>query len=48
VSGFSAVDNAAERLRLVRFLDASAVGLAAVKYYMAVTHALRQPTAPDR
>jgi ubiquinone/menaquinone biosynthesis C-methylase UbiE len=46
VSAFSAVDDAAEPWRLIQFLEDSAVGLAAMKQYMAVTHALRRPAAP--
>jgi ubiquinone/menaquinone biosynthesis C-methylase UbiE len=46
MSAFSAVDSSAEPARLISFLDQSAVGLAAMKHYMAVTHALRKPTAP--
>jgi SAM-dependent methyltransferase len=42
-SPFSAVDEAADPRRLVESLDSSAVGLAAIKQYMAVTHALRGP-----
>src|SRR5205085_3425626 len=32
--------------RLIAFLENSAVGLAAMKHYMAVTHSQRQPSAP--
>jgi SAM-dependent methyltransferase len=46
VSAFSAVDHVGEPQRLIRFLEESAVGLAAMKQYMAVTHVLRQPSAP--
>jgi SAM-dependent methyltransferase len=46
VSGFSAVDDADEPGRLIDFLAQSATGLAAMKHYMAVAHALRQPAAP--
>jgi len=45
-SAFSAVDRAAEPGRLIRSLDESAVGLAAMKHYIAVTHSLRRPSAP--
>jgi ubiquinone/menaquinone biosynthesis C-methylase UbiE len=46
LSAFSAVDDAAEPGRLIQFLEESAVGLAAMKYYMAAAHAIRQPSAP--
>lgn len=46
MSAFSSVDQAAEPERLIRFLDDSAIGLAAMKHYMATAHALRRPTAP--
>ncbi|MGQ0431613.1 MAG: methyltransferase domain-containing protein [Microthrixaceae bacterium] len=46
MSSFSAVDAAVEPLRLIELLDESAVGLAAMKHYMAVTHSLRQASAP--
>jgi SAM-dependent methyltransferase len=46
VSAFSAVDDAAEPARLIEFLGQSAAGLAAMKHYIAVAHALRQPDAP--
>jgi ubiquinone/menaquinone biosynthesis C-methylase UbiE len=45
VSAFSAVDGAAEPRRLIEFLERSAIGLAAMKHYMAVAHSLRQPSA---
>ncbi len=45
-SAFSAVDDAAEPARLIEFLAQSAAGLAAMKHYMAVAHALRRPAAP--
>jgi SAM-dependent methyltransferase len=45
-SGFSAVDDAADPARLVESLAQSATGLAAMKHYMAVTHALHHPEAP--
>jgi len=44
-SAFSAVDDAVEPDRLIRSLADSATGLAAMKHYMAVAHALRRPTA---
>lgn len=46
MSDFSAVDDAAEPARLVSFLERSAVGLAAMKHYMAAAHARRQPSRP--
>src|SRR5947207_13871627 len=46
VSAFSAVDAATEPQRLIAHLEESAVGLAAMKLYMAVTHALRRPARP--
>jgi SAM-dependent methyltransferase len=46
VSAFSNVDCAREPRRLIEVLEESAVGLAAMKHYMAVTHSLRQPVAP--
>ena len=46
MSAFSAVDDAAEPARLIDSLAQSAFGLAAMKHYIAVTHSLRQPTAP--
>jgi SAM-dependent methyltransferase len=46
VSEYSDVDAATEAHRLIEHLDESAIGLAAMKHYMAVTHALRRPTAP--
>jgi SAM-dependent methyltransferase len=45
MSAFSAVDSSAEPARLISFLEQTAVGLAAMKRYMAVTHALAKPTA---
>jgi SAM-dependent methyltransferase len=45
VSAFSGVDGADEPRRLIEFLEQSAVGLAAMKHYIAVTHALRSPPA---
>ena len=45
-SAFSSVDQAPDPKRLVTSLEDSAVGLAAMKHYMAVTHAIRQPTQP--
>jgi ubiquinone/menaquinone biosynthesis C-methylase UbiE len=44
MSDFSAVDDAADPRRLVGCLDAAAVGLGAMKQYIAVAHALRRPT----
>lgn len=46
MSSFSAVDAVAEPHRLIEFLEESAVGLAAMKHYMAVTHSLQRPSAP--
>jgi SAM-dependent methyltransferase len=46
VSAFSAVDDAAEPRRLIDYLAESATGLAAMKHYMAVAHALRTPAVP--
>lgn len=46
MSGFSSVDEAADPGRLVAILDEAAVGLAAMKAYMAMTHRLRSPRAP--
>jgi ubiquinone/menaquinone biosynthesis C-methylase UbiE len=40
------VDYATEPNRLIRSLEQSALGLAAMKQYMAVTHWLRRPSAP--
>ena len=45
-SAFSSVDSASDPRRLVASLEGSAIGLAAMKHYMAVTHALRRPTKP--
>src|SRR5205823_1159350 len=46
VSGFSDVDRSPDPDRLIRILDEQAVGLAAMKQYVAVTHALRHPVSP--
>ena len=45
-SAFSDVDAASAGERLVDMLEQSARGLAAMKHYMAVAHALREPAAP--
>lgn len=44
VSAFSSVDQAADPDRLIQALDA--IGLSAMKHYVAAAQALRQPTAP--
>jgi ubiquinone/menaquinone biosynthesis C-methylase UbiE len=46
MSDFAAVDSATDPRGLVAFLDASAVGLGAMKRYVAAAHALRRPTKP--
>lgn len=46
MSAFSNVDAAPDGSRLVDMLEESARGLAAMKHYMAVTHALRRPRTP--
>ena len=46
MSAFSSVDRAPDPDRLIRVLEDSAVGLGAMKRYMATAHALRRPTAP--
>jgi SAM-dependent methyltransferase len=44
VSAFSSVDQSADPDRLIQFLEA--IGPSAMKHYMAVAQALKQPTAP--
>lgn len=46
MSAFSAVDESAAPGRLIEYLDESAVGLGAMKQYMAAAHAIRRPSAP--
>jgi SAM-dependent methyltransferase len=46
VSAFSAVDQADDPQCLVAVLDRAALGLAAMKHYMAAAHQVRQPVAP--
>jgi ubiquinone/menaquinone biosynthesis C-methylase UbiE len=46
MSDFSAVDRASDPRRLVEFLDESAVGLGAMKHYMAAAHAQPTPDGP--
>lgn len=46
MSAFSAVDSSPDPARLISVLEQTAIGLAAMKHYMAVTHALTKPTAP--
>jgi ubiquinone/menaquinone biosynthesis C-methylase UbiE len=46
MSDFATVDEAADPRGLIAFLDASAVGLGAMKQYVAAAHALRRPTKP--
>jgi SAM-dependent methyltransferase len=46
MSAFSAVDSSPDPARLISVLEQTAIGLAAMKRYMAVTHALSKPTAP--
>jgi SAM-dependent methyltransferase len=46
VSSFSSVDLSPEPGRLIRFLEDAAIGLDAMKHYMATAHARRTPAAP--